>query len=593
MGAVFSSSATASGSRLAVPAHGVTWRHAAVAAACGIVLVAGWSAAEVHPGILVSRATWAALAKLLVGLVPPDVSPSFLRTVLRAVAQTMATATAATALSIVVGLPLGALASGMLWRRGILFEATRGSHGSALMAGISRAVRAVLGFVRAVPDILWAILFVTMVGLGPLAGTLALAVAYSGVIGRVYADVFDTVDPQSLEALQSTGATRIQVFLLGMWPQARPSLTAYSLYSLECCVRAASVLGLVGAGGIGYEIGLSVRLFEYHQVLTLMLAFVALLVLTDATSCAARRWLRRTAGVAGDLPHGAPDAGTASGGGRITGGAGAWPRWSVTVGLLIVGWASFRLSGFTPAALSGADMLGHAARFLAMMMPPDLAPRFVRSLGTPLLQTLGIAVWGTLIGVAIGSLIAVPATADLVFLPADTPGRRGRGEGELRWLAFWTARLALNILRAIPELVWVLVCIVAIGVGPFAATIAIGLHTAGVLGKLYAETLEEVPRRPIEALYALGAGPMQVLLRGLWPQARAMLRNYTFLRWEANLRVSTILGLVGGGGLGQAIYNNIQLGFYPRVGTLIVIIYALVMASDWLGDRLGGRVIGV
>ena len=158
---------------------------------------------------------------------------------------------------------------------------------------------------------------------------------------------------------------------------------------------------------------------------------------------------------------------------------------------------------------------------------------------------------------------------------------------------FWTARLALNILRASPELVWVLVCIVAIGIGPFAGTIAIGLHTAGVLGKLYAETLEEVPRRPIEALYALGARPMQVLLRGLWPQARPMLRNYTFLRWEANLRVSTILGLVGGGGLGQAIYNNIQLGFYPRVGTLIAIIYALVLASDWMGDRLGGRVVGV
>src|SRR5262249_43590012 len=143
------------------------------------------------------------------------------------------------------------------------------------------------------------------------------------------------------------------------------------------------------------------------------------------------------------------------------------------------------------------------------------------------------------------------------------------------------------------ELVWVLVCVVAIGIGPFAGTIAIGLHTAGVLGKLYAETLEEVPRRPIEALYALGAGPAQALLRGFWPQARPMLRNYTFLRWEATLRVSTILGLVGGGGLGQAVYNNIQLGFYPRVGTLILIIYALVMASDWMGDRLGGRVVGV
>jgi phosphonate transport system permease protein len=557
------------------------------------VLVAGWFAAEIHPRILVSRLTWAALARLLSGLVPPDVSPLFLRTVLKAVEQTMATATAATALSIAVGLPLGALASGMLWRRGILVEATRGSPGSAIMAWTSRAVRAVLGFVRAVPDILWAILFVTMVGLGPLAGTLALAVAYSGVIGRVYADVFDTVDPQPLEALQSTGAARIQVFLRGMWPQARPGLVAYSLYSFECCVRAASVLGLVGAGGIGYEIGLSMRLFEYHQVLTLIMAFVVLLALTDAASRAARRWPRRTGGVEGDLPHVALDAGTASGGREVAVTPGAWPRWSLTLGLLTVGWASFRFSGFTPAALSGADMLGHAVRFFGMMTPPDLAPGFVRSLAAPLLQTLGIAVWGTLIGVGIGSLVAVPATADLVFLPPDAPGRSAGGERELRWLVFWTARLALNILRAIPELVWVLVCIVAIGIGPFAGTIAIGLHTAGVLGKLYAETLEEVPRRPIEALYALGARPMQVLLRGLWPQARPMLRNYTFLRWKANLRVSTILGLVGGGGLGQAIYNNIQLGFYPRVGTLITIIYALVLASDWMGDRLGGRVVGV
>jgi phosphonate transport system permease protein len=132
----------------------------------------------------------------------------------------------------------------------------------------------------------------------------------------------------------------------------------------------------------------------------------------------------------------------------------------------------------------------------------------------------------------------------------------------------------------------VLVCILAIGIGPFAGTIAIGLHTAGVLGKLYAETMEEVPRRPVEALYALGAHPLHVFLRGIWPQARRMLRNYTLLRWEANLRVSTILGLVGGGGLGQAIYNNIQLGFYDRVATMVLLIYAMVIAGDWLGDRL-------
>src|SRR5207253_11034896 len=114
-------------------------------------------------------------------------------------------------------------------------------------------------------------------------------------------------------------------------------------------------------------------------------------------------------------------------------------------------------------------------------------------------------------------------------------------------------------------------------------------HTGGVLGKLYAETLEEVPSPPIEALRASGASLFQILLWGIWPQARPMLASYTVLRWETNLRVSTILGLVGGGGLGQAIYNNVQLAFYARVSTLIAIIYVLVITTDWLSDRLRSR----
>jgi phosphonate transport system permease protein len=148
----------------------------------------------------------------------------------------------------------------------------------------------------------------------------------------------------------------------------------------------------------------------------------------------------------------------------------------------------------------------------------------------------------------------------------------------------------LNILRPIPELVWVLICIIAVGIGPFAGTIALGLHTAGVLGKLYAETNEEVPMRPVEALRSLGARPPQLLLWAIWPQARPLLSSYTVLRWETKLRASTILGLLGGGGLGQAIYNNVQLGFYPRLSTLILIVYALVLTSDWIRERLRLRV---
>src|SRR5215469_6187981 len=177
----------------------------------------------------------------------------------------------------------------MLWRRGILSTGENRNWFSALQSLGSRMVFAFMGFLRAVPDLVWGLLFVAAVGLGSLAGALALAVAYIGVLGRVYADAFADVDPRPLEALQATGATRTQIFLRGIWPQALPNLTAYTLYSFECCLRAASVLGFVGAGGIGYEISLSMRLFQYGQVLTLLLVLIALLAATDAIS----RYLRR------------------------------------------------------------------------------------------------------------------------------------------------------------------------------------------------------------------------------------------------------------------------------------------------------------
>jgi phosphonate transport system permease protein len=153
---------------------------------------------------------------------------------------------------------------------------------------------------------------------------------------------------------------------------------------------------------------------------------------------------------------------------------------------------------------------------------------------------------------------------------------------------FSLARAILSALRSVPEIVWVLVCILAVGLGPFAGTLAIGLHTGGVLGKLYAETLEEVPLRPIEAMRAIGGRPLQLLVWAMWPQARPTIVSYTILRWEMNLRVSTILGLVGGGGLGQIIYNSVQLGFYSNLATLIVLVYILVITTDWISHRLRG-----
>jgi len=555
-----------------------------LAPAAVVLLIFSWRYAEIDPGVLFRPATLSAVWSFLRDLFPPDLSVGFLRTVAWATTQTIATAAAGTLLSIALALPLGILGTNTLWSRGVLVSAESGSVGFRVGVIVSRLARAVLGFLRAVPDLMWALLFVAAVGLGPLAGTLALTISYAGMLGRVYADVFEHVDPQPLEALQSTGASRLQIFLRGIWPQALPHIVAYSLYSFECCVRAAAVLGFVGAGGIGYELSVSMKLFEYGQVLTLLLVLIVLLAITDVTS----RWLRKywvnnlnenARGVASHASH--------SGSKPLARGYGRFVAFGLLAILLA---ACFPLAGFTPEAFRTVGFAGSIVNFLRRALPPDITWGFVSGLGNALLQTLAISLMGIVIGIALAIVLAIPATSTLMFRPSDSPGKVDWLERSLRWLLFWGARLVLNVLRSIPELVWVLICVLAVGIGPFAGAIALGLHTAGVLGKLYAETMEEVPLRPLEALRSLGARPLQILCWAIWPQARPILSSYTVLRWEMNLRASTILGLVGGGGLGQAIYNNVQLGFYPRLSTLVLMIYALVIASDWIGEKLRLRV---
>ena len=567
---------------------GLMLRRFGAALAIFTVLAFGWRAAEIRPSALFDAAALASAAAFLRGLFPPDLSPAFLQTVLLATVQTVAIALAGTVFSILIGLPLGILSTATLYRRGVLLDCERRGAGWFLMYAVSHATQALLGLLRAVPDLVWGILFVVAVGLGTKAGVLALAVSYSGMLGRVYAHVFEAVDDRPLEALHASGATRAQIFLRAIWPQAKANLTAYTLYSFECCVRAASVLGFVGAGGIGYEINLSMRLFQYDQVLTLIIAFIVLLTATDFLSRRARRRLRgevMRAQFRGSAPYQMDETAR-----RRTRAARRWlsKRSSALIIVVLTFW-SFYATGFATGSPFDFRLFARIARFVGAMFPPDFDPVFLRSLATPIFQTLGISLIGTTFGIILGVVLAIPATSTLVFPRRDAAGKYGWTNRAARALIYYAARLALSLLRSIPELVWVLICILAVGLGPFAGTLAIGLHTGGVLGKLYAEIIEEVPAQPVEALEATGARPLQVLLWGIWPQARPLILSHTLLRWEMNLRISTILGLVGGGGLGQAIYNNVQLGFYPRMATLVIIIYALVVATDRFSDRLRVR----
>jgi phosphonate transport system permease protein len=521
-------------------------------------VVASAVVTEVRLSALLDPASHARVGTFLRGLFPADLSRSFLAVVGVAAARTVVIAVVGTALAIAVAVPLAILGTATLFRRGPLLEGEPATLRGALLAAASAGARAVLGFLRAVPDLVWALFFVVGIGLGAVPGVLALALGYGGVLGRVLADLFEDVDPRPLEALHTTGATRAQIFVFGIWPQARSSAVAYTLYSFECCVRAAAVLGLVGGGGIGYEIALSMRLFEYGQIVTLVGALLVLVWLTDACSAALRRMLRANA------PPGVP------GRQRLRRFA---PRRSQAIMLVLVAAAvvacAIAAGFFAPGTVDAAT---------------DLAPAYLETLIVPVLQTIGISVIGTLIGAVIGALLGIPATA---HHPEDD---RARGAAWWLRLALRRAcRIAASLLRAIPEVLWVLVFILAVGLGPFAGALALGVHTGGVLGKLYADTFEEVSPLPLRGLRATGATPLQILLWGAWPEARRMLVSYTVLRWEMNLRTSTVVGIAGGGGIGIELYNAVQLGFYSRAGTLILVVYAMVAATGWIGDRVRRR----
>jgi phosphonate transport system permease protein len=238
-------------------------------------------------------------------------------------------------------------------------------------------------------------------------------------------------------------------------------------------------------------------------------------------------------------------------------------------------------AGLFDRGVLDASAVRHMARFARQLVPPELSSGYLRGLLGPIAETLGTSVIGTGIGIAIGAALGIPAAG----ARTDDDHRRG-----LAALAHHAGRRAcrgvLALLRAVPEVLWVLGFLLAVGLGPFAGTLALGVHTGGVLGKLYAHTLEEVAPLPLRALRATGASPLQLVIWGAWPEARRMLVSYTLLRWEMNLRTSTIVGIAGGGGIGMALYNDVQLGFYPRVATLILVITALVLATGALGDAL-------
>ena len=255
-----------------------------VTAVFGASVLYSLRAAQVDPRLLVSADALANVAKLVRGMLPPQLSREFLGLMLRPALETIQISVMGTAIAVAIGVPLGLLATSTLGWRGVLHE--RASlRGRWALGFVPYAVsRAALSVFRSIPEYVWAFMFVRAVGLGPFPGVLAIGVAYGGMLGKVYSEILEGVNPRPLETLHAGGATRLGVVLYGLVPQALPGMIAYTLYRWECAIRASAVLGFVGAGGLGQQVELSMRMFQFDEVLTLLGVLFVLVAAVDFIS---------------------------------------------------------------------------------------------------------------------------------------------------------------------------------------------------------------------------------------------------------------------------------------------------------------------
>jgi len=496
-----------------------------------------WSKDLIHAG---GKST---INQIIKAFFNPDFSPEILKIALVSSWITLVYAVVGISLALIIGLVLGILASGILGGQ------------TRLNNIIKTFFRGLLGFMRAIHELVWAWLFVAAIGLSPYAAIFALAIPYGGTLGRVFADLLKDVDNKSIIALRSTGASPLQVLFYGYFQIAFSDMLSYSMYRLECAVRSSTILSFVGLGGIGFQIQLSLGDLRYNEVWTFMFFLIALVMLIDLWSNMMRN---------GNIKK---------------------------ISLYILGFL-FSASWIYIIKVDGADFLGifssknafYTRKFLGSMIGVnDQNPAFLNldSWKNALklsYETLQMSVMS--IGFAtIGMLISV--------IPASRNVANGKINLSRKWYSYPLYHLNQGLYifsRSIPELVWAMILVFILKPGILPGAIALGLHNYGILGKLCSEVIENMDLDPIQNLSSNGANKVQIFLYGVVPTVLPKFITYILYRWEVIIRTTIVVGFVGAGALGQEFKLSMSFLRYTDVTLFLICYLVLVYFADIVSD---------
>jgi phosphonate transport system permease protein len=237
---------------------------------------------EFKPWVLFEAGSLKPTLKFIGDFFPPKIEGEFLLLVAKETWRTVAIATAGIALALVLAVPLALLSVR------VLSVSALAGRMDTLPSVLRTAMRCVMIVLRSVPELIWALVFVRVVGLGPTAGVIAIALTYGGMLGKVYAEILESGEGHATQSLLRNGSGRMQAFFYALLPQNAAELTSYTVYRWECAIRSSAVLGFVGAGGLGQQMDASMKMFNGSEVATMLIVFMALVWLADQASA----WLR-------------------------------------------------------------------------------------------------------------------------------------------------------------------------------------------------------------------------------------------------------------------------------------------------------------
>jgi len=500
------------------------------------------------------------LWKFIVASVHPDFSPELLQTTFNATLTTLAYAVCGTFFSLILGIIGGVLTSEVWWL----------SFGQPSRFWL--LIRGFLAVPRAIHELIWGLFFVNIWGLDPLTAIVAIAIPFGAITAKVFSEILDETPRQPLLILLNSGFSPLTAFFYSLLPQAFLNLLSYTFYRFECSIRSAAVLGIIGAGGLGYEIFLSLQSLRYEQLWTFFYALFILNGLVDLSSA----WLRRQLGCSSRLDLNLQQTKKKQAPKAI-----ARRRYlllfPVSLALLALCFWVINPDFSKLWAPRTQQLLG---QFVRSALPPDFSevPRLIPQA----IETVSMSVLAIAFSAFGGLLLAFPA-ANNFFLPGGLLNSNpGKSANLLPQIMLLLSRAILLMCRAIPAPIWALVVLFVMFPGILPGAIALGLHNLGILGRLMAEVIENQDQRPLEALKAQGTPNSLIFLYGVLPLTMPRFVAYSLYRWEVCMRETVIVGLVGAGGLGRSLTEQLSSFDYRSLIVTLGGFLMLTFLVDWV-----------